>query len=59
MNFSEIRARMRDRENWWKLLVAVALVVLLWFNWGQELYKDLDKLIPLFGPEGNKTSYPY
>jgi hypothetical protein len=59
VNFPEIRAQMRRRENWWKLLIAATLVALLWFNWGQELYKDLDKLIPLFGPGGNKTSYPY
>jgi 4-amino-4-deoxy-L-arabinose transferase-like glycosyltransferase len=58
-NFPTLRAQMRLKENWWKLAIAAALLALLWFNWGFELWKDLDTLIPLFGPEGNKTFYVY
>ena len=57
--FPTIRTEMRKRENWWKLAIALTLLVLLWFNWGYELYTDLDKLVPLFGPEGNRTYFVY
>ena len=58
-NFPALRARMMLGKNWWKLAIALILLALLWFNWGSEIYKDLDKLIPLFGPEGYKTFYVY
>lgn len=40
-------------------LLALALVLLLCFNWGAELWRDADKLTALFGPEGNRTGFPY
>jgi 4-amino-4-deoxy-L-arabinose transferase-like glycosyltransferase len=58
-NFPAIRAEMRKKENWWKLAIAVILLALLWFNWGHELVNDLDRLVPLFGPDGNKTYFVY
>jgi 4-amino-4-deoxy-L-arabinose transferase-like glycosyltransferase len=59
VDFAEISAQIRLKENWWKLAIAAVLLALLWFNWGNELVKDLDQLIPLFGPEGNTTYYVY
>ena len=40
-------------------LLALALILLLCFNWGAELWRDADKLGALFGPEGNQTGFPY
>ena len=44
-----------------KLLVVSATVVvfLLIFNWGYEVYRDMDKLMVIFGPSGNITGFPY
>jgi hypothetical protein len=58
-NFSALRAEIRLPHNRWRLAIAIVLLALLWFNWGNELVKDMDTLIPLFGPEGNTTHYPY
>lgn len=41
------------------LLLALLAVVLLFANWGLELHRDADKIRLLFGPEGNKTYFPY
>lgn len=37
-------------------LIAVALLVL---NWGLELSREADKLVQLFGPDGNHSYFPY
>jgi hypothetical protein len=58
-NFPALRAEMSKMENWWRLAIAVTLLGLLWFNWGNELYKDLDQLTLLFGPDGNKSYFVY
>jgi hypothetical protein len=58
-NFPALRAAMRKKENWWRLAIAVTAVALLWFNWGRELYKDLDQLVLLFGPGGNRAYFVY
>ena len=44
-----------------KILVFLAClgVVLLFFNWGYELFRDSDKLVLLLGPKGNLTGFPY
>lgn len=41
------------------VIAATLLVVLLIINWGYELVRDQDKLLLLFGPEGNRTGFPY
>jgi 4-amino-4-deoxy-L-arabinose transferase-like glycosyltransferase len=46
---------------WGKVLVYAAsfVVLLLFFNWGYELARDIDKLKILFGPGGNQSGFPY
>jgi len=43
--------------------IAVSLVVvtvlLLFLNWGLELFRDADKITALLGPHGNQTHFPY
>lgn len=41
------------------LTLSIALVALLFLNWGLELHRDADKITLLFGPDGNKTYFPY
>lgn len=41
------------------VVIATLFVILLIFNWGYELARDQDKLLLLFGPEGNRTGFPY
>jgi hypothetical protein len=41
------------------VIIATLVVVLLIFNWGYELARDQDKLLLLFGPEGNRSGFPY
>jgi len=41
------------------VIIATLLVILLIFNWGYELARDQDKLMLLFGPEGNRSGFPY
>lgn len=47
------------RANRVQLALAVVLVGLLWFNWGAELWRDADKLVVLFGPNGNHAGFSY
>jgi hypothetical protein len=35
------------------------LAALLCLNWGLELSRDADKLIVLFGANGNQSYFPY
>lgn len=58
-HFSELLAQMRQKSNRWKLALALVLLVLLWFNWGFELWQDADKLAILFGPQGNQSYFSY
>ena len=39
--------------------LAAAAVVCLALNWGLELSRDADKLAQLFGPNGNRSYFPY
>ncbi|MBM3153093.1 MAG: hypothetical protein FJZ96_12980 [Chloroflexi bacterium] len=41
------------------LLLASAVVLLLFTNWGLELHRDAAALSELFGPEGNRLYLPY
>jgi len=54
------------RKNWEKsnskkvsLVLASAIVLLLLTTWGLELWRDTDKLVLLFGPNGNHTYFSY
>jgi 4-amino-4-deoxy-L-arabinose transferase-like glycosyltransferase len=39
--------------------LAVLAALLLFLNWGLELSRDADKIAALFGPDGNRTHFPY
>jgi 4-amino-4-deoxy-L-arabinose transferase-like glycosyltransferase len=41
------------------VIAATFAVVLLFFTWGHELVRDMDKLLILFSPEGNRSGFPY
>lgn len=41
------------------LAVALVLMLLLLLSWGLELWRDADKLLQLFGPNGNHTHFSY
>jgi 4-amino-4-deoxy-L-arabinose transferase-like glycosyltransferase len=41
------------------VITATIIVLLLLLNWGNELARDYDKLVVLFGPEGNTSGFPY
>jgi 4-amino-4-deoxy-L-arabinose transferase-like glycosyltransferase len=41
------------------VIIATLIVILLILNWGYELARDQDKLFLLFGPEGNRSGFPY
>lgn len=52
----------RWRESRWgrvALLLAALAILLLFTNWGLELFRDADKIRILFGPDGNKAHFPY
>jgi len=51
--------RWRTRAGKLALTLAGLAVVLLCLNWGLELWHDADKLALLFGPNGNRTFFPY
>ena len=44
-----------------KLAIALAViaVALLLLNWGLELFRDADKLVQFFGPNGNHSGFSY
>jgi hypothetical protein len=54
-----VSERWRTRVGKLALIVAGMVVVLLCLNWGLELWRDADKLALLFGPNGNRTFFPY
>lgn len=41
------------------VILAFFVVFALFFNWGFELVRDMDKLLILLGPEGNRSGFPY
>ncbi|MCS7010434.1 MAG: glycosyltransferase family 39 protein [Anaerolineales bacterium] len=41
------------------LALAALAILLLFLNWGWELWRDWDRLIQLFGPNGNTLYWPY
>ena len=56
---SALRERVRTPTGKLVLALAVLAILLLFLNWGLELWRDSDKLIQLFGPIGNETYFPY
>jgi hypothetical protein len=58
--------RLTIRQQWVKsnasklgLILAFVAILLLLSNWGLELWRDVDKLALLFGPNGNQTYFSY
>jgi len=43
----------------WAVVLAVIMAALLIVNWGWELVRDADRIVPLFGPNGNRLHFPY
>jgi len=41
------------------IILAVCAVILLFTNWGIELFRDADKISQLLAPNGNQTYFPY
>ena len=55
----EVLRRLRGRQYVFASAGAIILFLLLWGNWGWELWSDADKLTVLFGPEGNVAGFSY
>jgi 4-amino-4-deoxy-L-arabinose transferase-like glycosyltransferase len=49
----------RARSERPRLVLVLVLAALLCLNWGLELSRDADKLIVLFGANGNQSYFPY
>lgn len=47
------------RQNRGRILMAGLLILLLWSNWGLELWRDADKLALLFSPDGYHAGFAY
>ncbi len=55
-----LRARWNEgRAGKTAILLALTAILLLFFNWGAELWRDADRLRLLFGPNGNMTFFSY
>jgi len=54
-----IKARWNTRIGRMALILAAISVVLLFSNWGLELWRDAGKILQLLGPNGNQTYFPY
>ncbi|KAA3645405.1 MAG: hypothetical protein DWQ07_13130 [Chloroflexi bacterium] len=59
LQLKEILKKMRSRPYLLATTFAVFLLILLWGNWGAELWRDADKLAILFGPDGNLAGFSY
>jgi hypothetical protein len=56
---SALRERWQTRSGKVAILLASVAVILLFANWGLELWRDADKLAQLLGPNGNQTHFSY
>jgi hypothetical protein len=56
---SALRERWQTRSGKVAILLASLAIVLLFSNWGLELWRDADKLAQLLGPNGNQTHFSY
>jgi hypothetical protein len=41
------------------VILAIIFALLLLLNWGLELFRDADKIMQLFSPNGNQSYFPY
>ena len=57
--WADVKERWKTRTGKIALLLALAVTGLLLANWGLELWRDMDKIKLLFGPEGNQTYFGY
>ena len=55
----DIIAKTRLASHKTQTIIALTIVGLLVFNWGYEINRDMDKLVALFGPEGNFARFDY
>jgi len=54
-----IKEQLSTTAGRWAIAMATVVVLLLFLNWGLELWRDSDKLMLLFGSEGNQAHFPY
>jgi 4-amino-4-deoxy-L-arabinose transferase-like glycosyltransferase len=57
--WSAMKERWQTKGGKLALILAILTVVLLFLNWGFELWRDADKITQLLGPTGNQTYFPY
>lgn len=57
--WSTLKARWRTRNGKIAILLASVVVLLLFTNWGFELWHNADKLTQFLGPNGNQTNFSY
>ncbi len=57
--WSALKARWRTRTGKIALILACVSILLLFLNWGFELWGDAGKIAQLLGPMGNQTYFPY
>ena len=55
----EIAAQARSPQARLRVILALLVLGLLWFNWGLELSRDAELLARLFGPYGNHLRISY
>jgi hypothetical protein len=57
--WTALRVRWQSRAGKIALVLACVVVVLLFLNWGLELWRDAGSIAQLLGPMGNQTYFPY
>jgi len=57
--WSALKVRWQARTGKIALILACIVVVLLFLNWGLELWRDAGTIAQLLGPLGNQTYFPY
>ncbi len=57
--WSALKSRWHTRTGKIEILLTIIAVVLLFLNWGLELWRDAGKIAQLLGPNGNQTYFPY
>lgn len=59
VNRGHIRSEILNPSNQWKLALSLSLLMLLFLNWGYEIWLDGDRIKLLFGPDGNYAGFSY
>ena len=57
-SFAYIESPWRGAKRW-QYILALILILLLIFNWGLEITRDLETLVALFGPDGHQLGLSY